>query len=76
VPNRYREQSDLVWTKVMREGMSVESVAAELGVDPARLQRLLFAIGKRRIAKNQTNLTTQRLRAHAILDRKGSSKPE
>jgi hypothetical protein len=50
----------------MRNGQSVENVASELNVSPARLQRLLFAIGKRKVAKDQAECTTRRLRDQAI----------
>jgi hypothetical protein len=35
----------------MREGVSVEEAASEFGVSPVRLEQVLIAFGRRRIAR-------------------------
>src|SRR4051812_47419626 len=43
--------SDRIWTRVMREGVSVEEAASEFGVSTVRLEQVLIAFGRRRIAR-------------------------
>lgn len=45
---RTSERAATLWRRVMREGHAVDQVAVECRIKPARLERLLFAIGKRR----------------------------
>ena len=41
-------RAERLWRRVMREGQPIDAVARECGIRPARLERLLIAIGKRR----------------------------
>jgi hypothetical protein len=43
-------RSERVWTRVMREGRPPEQIAQEMDMAVTRIQRILFAMGKRRIA--------------------------
>ena len=43
--------SDRIWTRVMREGISVEEAATEFGLSMHRLERVLVAVGRRRVAQ-------------------------
>ncbi|HEU4654465.1 MAG TPA: hypothetical protein VFS47_10790 [Steroidobacteraceae bacterium] len=43
-------RSERVWTRVMREGRSPEQIAAEMDIALTRIERILFAVGKRRVA--------------------------
>jgi len=43
--------SDRIWTRVMREGVSVAEAADEFGLSARRLEQLLIAVGRRRIAR-------------------------
>jgi hypothetical protein len=43
--------SERIWTRVMREGISVAEAACEFGLSAQRLEKLLIAVGKRRIAR-------------------------
>ena len=43
--------SDRIWTRVMREGASVEEAANEFGLSADRLEEVLIAVGRRRIAR-------------------------
>jgi hypothetical protein len=43
--------SDRIWTRVMREGASVEEAANEFGLSADRLEQVLIAVGRRRIAR-------------------------
>jgi transposase len=51
--NRRKQErgSERIWTRVMREGASVEEAATEFGLSTQRLERLLIAVGKRRVAR-------------------------
>ena len=69
VSNKYREQCERVWVLVMREGRSVEAVAKEFDTTPARLERILRAIGRRRVAKSVSGMSTRKLRAASIAER-------
>jgi hypothetical protein len=44
--------SERIWKRVMREGVSVEEAASEFGLTTQRLERVLMAVGKRRIARD------------------------
>ena len=41
-------RAEKVWTRVMREGNSVEEVAREQRMSRVRLERILMALSKRR----------------------------
>ncbi len=43
--------SERIWTRVMREGVSVAEAANEFGLTARRLERVLLAMGKRRVAR-------------------------
>jgi hypothetical protein len=43
-------RSERVWMRVMREGRSPQQIAAEMDIAPSRIERILFAVGKRRVA--------------------------
>lgn len=43
--------SERIWTRVMRQGISVEAAATEFGLTAQRLERVLMAVGKRRVAR-------------------------
>jgi hypothetical protein len=43
-------RSERVWTRVMREGRSPQQIAAEMDIAVTRIERILFAVGKRRVA--------------------------
>ena len=43
--------SERIWTRVMREGISVEEAASEFGLSTHRLERVLVAVGRRRVAQ-------------------------
>jgi hypothetical protein len=52
--------SDRIWTRVMREGISVEEAASEFGLSMHRLERLLIAVGKRRVARDSPGTSRSR----------------
>jgi hypothetical protein len=64
--NYFRARTARIWTRVMREGVSIEVVARELSTSTKRIERVLFAIGKRRVAKETSQLDTQRIRRTKI----------
>ena len=74
--NKYREQCERVWLLVMREGRSVEAVAKEFDTTPARLERILRAIGRRRVAKSVSGMSTRKLRAASIAERNAHHSPD
>lgn len=74
--NKYREQCERVWSLVMREGRSVEAVAEEFDTTPARLERILRAIGRRRVAKSVSGMSTRKLRAASIAERNANRSKE
>jgi hypothetical protein len=41
-------RAERLWTRVMREGRSLEEVAREQRMSPVRLERILMALSKRR----------------------------
>lgn len=43
--------SERIWTRVMREGASIEEAASEFGISAQRLERVLIAVGRRRVAR-------------------------
>ncbi|MET0497242.1 MAG: hypothetical protein ABW106_03100 [Steroidobacteraceae bacterium] len=43
--------SERIWTRVMREGVSVAEAADEFGLSASRLERLLIAVGRRKVAR-------------------------
>lgn len=43
-------RSERVWMRVMREGRSPQQAAAEMDIALTRVERILFAVGKRRVA--------------------------
>jgi hypothetical protein len=43
-------RSERVWMRVMREGRSPQQIAAEMDIEVRRIERILFAVGKRRVA--------------------------
>jgi hypothetical protein len=45
-------RSERVWMRVMREGRSPQQIAAEMHIAPSRIERILFAVGKRRVASH------------------------
>jgi hypothetical protein len=45
---RTSKRTETLWRRVMREGHTLDQVAVESRMKPARLERLLIAMGKRR----------------------------
>jgi hypothetical protein len=43
-------RSERVWMRVMREGRSPQQIATEMDLALTRVERILFAVGKRRVA--------------------------
>ena len=43
--------SERIWTRVMREGVSVAEAASEFGLSARRLEQVLMAMGRRRVAR-------------------------
>jgi DNA-directed RNA polymerase specialized sigma24 family protein len=43
-------RSERVWMRVMREGRSPQQIAAEMDIALTRVERILFAVGRRRVA--------------------------
>jgi hypothetical protein len=60
--------SDRIWTRVMREGASVEEAANEFGLSADRLEQVLIAVGRRRIARDisQGEYAEQRVHSQVI----------
>jgi hypothetical protein len=58
----HRAKTARIWMRVMREGMSIDLVASEFGMPSRRVERILFAFGKRRVAKEVSKPDTQRVR--------------
>lgn len=57
-------RSEHVWIRVMREGRPPEQIAEEMDMAVARIQRILFAVGKRRVAAHaRSDEDTHRSRA-------------
>jgi len=54
ISKRVSIRAERLWRRVMREGHSVDVVARECGMRPARLERLLIAVSKRRSAALRT----------------------
>ena len=55
-----------IWTRVMREGMSIDCVSREFGLSRTRVERILFAMGKRRVAKEMSHSDTQQMRRRMV----------